>query len=96
MWLLGIELRTFGRAVGALNHQAISPAPANDFLKRPGSAFSWVDRRIFLSPAFHPVLANFPSCKAGVRSLGNMKSLHYLPQTIISEWNFATAKIYFI
>ena len=26
MWLLGIELRTFGRAVSALNHQAISPA----------------------------------------------------------------------
>jgi hypothetical protein len=27
MWLLGFELRTFGRAVGALNHWAISPAP---------------------------------------------------------------------
>jgi len=27
MWLLGIELRTSGRAVGALNHWAISPAP---------------------------------------------------------------------
>jgi hypothetical protein len=27
MWLLGIELRTFGKAVGALNHGAISPAP---------------------------------------------------------------------
>jgi hypothetical protein len=26
MWLLGFELRTSGRAVGALNHQAISPA----------------------------------------------------------------------
>jgi hypothetical protein len=26
MWLLGIELRTSGRAVGALNHWAISPA----------------------------------------------------------------------
>jgi hypothetical protein len=26
MWLLGFELRTFGRAVGALNHWAISPA----------------------------------------------------------------------
>jgi hypothetical protein len=27
MWLLGIELRTSGRAVSALNHWAISPAP---------------------------------------------------------------------
>jgi hypothetical protein len=26
MWLLGFELRTFGRAVGVLNHWAISPA----------------------------------------------------------------------
>jgi hypothetical protein len=25
MWLLGFELRTFGRVVGALNHCAISP-----------------------------------------------------------------------
>jgi hypothetical protein len=27
MWLLGIELRTSRRAVGGLNHWAISPAP---------------------------------------------------------------------
>ena len=27
MWLLGIELRTFGRAGSALNHWAISPVP---------------------------------------------------------------------
>jgi hypothetical protein len=27
MWLLGFELRTFGRAVSALTHWAISPAP---------------------------------------------------------------------
>ena len=26
MWLLGIELRTLGRAGNALNHRAISPA----------------------------------------------------------------------
>jgi hypothetical protein len=26
MWLLGFELRTFGRAVSALNHGVISPA----------------------------------------------------------------------
>jgi hypothetical protein len=31
MWLLGIELRTSGRAVGALNHWAISPAPLQIF-----------------------------------------------------------------
>jgi hypothetical protein len=29
MWLLGIELRTFGRAVSVLNRWAISPAPQN-------------------------------------------------------------------
>jgi hypothetical protein len=29
MWLLGIELRTSERAVGALNHGAISPAPTS-------------------------------------------------------------------
>jgi hypothetical protein len=28
MWLLGIELRTSGRAFSALNHWAISPAPS--------------------------------------------------------------------
>jgi hypothetical protein len=33
MWLLGFELRTSGRAVGALNHWAISPAPTPRFLK---------------------------------------------------------------
>jgi hypothetical protein len=33
MWLLGIELRTFRRAVSALNHWAISPAPRKDFKK---------------------------------------------------------------
>jgi hypothetical protein len=27
IWFLGIELRTSGRADGALNHWAISPAP---------------------------------------------------------------------
>jgi hypothetical protein len=33
MWLLGIELRTSGRAVGALNRWAISPAPETVFQK---------------------------------------------------------------
>jgi hypothetical protein len=32
MWLLGIELRTSGRAVSALNHWTISPAPGWKFL----------------------------------------------------------------
>jgi hypothetical protein len=32
MWLLGIELRTSGRAVSALNHRAISPVPEFLFL----------------------------------------------------------------
>jgi hypothetical protein len=36
MWLLGIELWTTGREVGALNHCAISPAPSMCFL-RPGA-----------------------------------------------------------
>jgi hypothetical protein len=31
MWLLGFELRTFGRAVGALNCWAILPAPKTKF-----------------------------------------------------------------
>jgi hypothetical protein len=31
MWLLGFELRTFGRAVSILNHWAISPAPKSVF-----------------------------------------------------------------
>ena len=34
MWLLGIELRTFGRAGNALNHWAISPALALAFWDR--------------------------------------------------------------
>jgi hypothetical protein len=32
MWLLGIELRTSGRAVSALNRRAISPAPGFVFI----------------------------------------------------------------
>jgi len=34
MWLLGFELRTSGRAVSALNHWAISPAPKDIFWGR--------------------------------------------------------------
>jgi hypothetical protein len=33
MWLLGFELRTFGRAIGAFNHGAISPALDMTFYK---------------------------------------------------------------
>jgi hypothetical protein len=43
MWLLGFELRTFRRAVGALNRWAISPAPAGRFLSsRPAWSTEWV------------------------------------------------------
>jgi hypothetical protein len=36
MWLLGIELRTSGRAVSVLNHRAISPAPTYTSLNASG------------------------------------------------------------
>ena len=41
MWLLGIELRTFGRADNALNHWAISPAPSVLFFN------SYSSRKLF-------------------------------------------------
>ena len=34
MWLLGFELRTYRRAVSALTHWAISPAPGDSLLRR--------------------------------------------------------------
>ena len=34
MWLLGIKLRTSGRAVNALNHWAISPAPKPTLIRQ--------------------------------------------------------------
>jgi hypothetical protein len=43
MWLLGFELGTFGRAVGALNHWAISPAPSL-------TSFVW---RLIFRPSIH-------------------------------------------
>ena len=49
MWLLGFELRTFGRAVSTLNHWAISPAPSSSSyvstqtLKKPVSRCCWHD-----------------------------------------------------
>jgi hypothetical protein len=44
MWLLGVELRTSGRAVGALNRWAISPAQENSFCQVLNGATvqSWV------------------------------------------------------
>ena len=33
-WLLGFELRTFGKVVGTLNHWAISPAPCSYFFNQ--------------------------------------------------------------
>jgi hypothetical protein len=35
MWLLGIELRTFGRAVSILNYKVISPALGASSLTEP-------------------------------------------------------------
>jgi hypothetical protein len=44
MWLLGIELSTSGRAVGALNHRAISPARGRTFKgeKNPHEIFQYL------------------------------------------------------
>jgi hypothetical protein len=39
MWLLGIELRTSGSTVSALNPWAISPAPLYFFLTKPVAFF---------------------------------------------------------
>jgi hypothetical protein len=57
MWLLGFELGTFLRAVGALNHWAISPAPsalvlscwAEQVSGQPGlhrEALSWIKQKL--------------------------------------------------
>ncbi|KAM7333790.1 hypothetical protein ACRRTK_007110 [Alexandromys fortis] len=46
MWLLGIELRTFGRAGNALNPSAISLAPEGYF-----------EMTCFLLPSFLPLLS---------------------------------------
>ena len=46
MWLLGFELRTFGRAVSALNHWAILPALLLFFL------FGWFLPWVWFIPAF--------------------------------------------
>ena len=46
MWLLGIELRTFGRAGNALNFWAISPAPKPDLcMSATSTGFSWCNDR---------------------------------------------------
>jgi hypothetical protein len=43
MWFLGFELRTFGRAVSALTHWAISPAPERvcSWVSVSRTAFEW-------------------------------------------------------
>jgi len=70
MWLLGIDLRTSGRAVNALNHRAISPAPHLILIHqnlpfRENKAGTWLriyGRILFISSLFgcfyrHPQLA---------------------------------------
>lgn len=39
MWMLGIQPRSFGRAVGSLNLGAISPAPATHDLETDVMAY---------------------------------------------------------
>jgi hypothetical protein len=51
MWLVGIELKTSGRAVSALNHWAISPALLLGTL-------SYIKGRAFELEKFH-ILSNF-------------------------------------
>jgi hypothetical protein len=55
MWLLGIEFRTSRRAVSALNHRAISPAPTPRFLN--GSHSDWKEMESQSSFGLH-----FPDC----------------------------------
>ena len=48
MWLLGIELRTSGRAVSALNHWAISPAHSCYYKLPTGAAGSQWSYEVYL------------------------------------------------
>jgi hypothetical protein len=50
MWLLGFELRTFGRAVGALNCWAISPAPVPGLFKYSMGMFMEEKKCYILAP----------------------------------------------
>lgn len=89
-WVTSAILKTFGRTASTQLLRHLS-SPAKDFLNAWVSFF--LGRQNGISErCLPPVLANFPSCKAGVRCLGNVKSLQNSLQAITSEWNIATAK----
>jgi hypothetical protein len=52
-WLLGIELRTSGRAAGAFNRWAISPAPVHSFYSNKKRAV-----RLDMQTLYAPVQGN--------------------------------------
>jgi len=63
MWLLGIELRTPGRAVVALNHWAIPPAQVISFLQE------WVTKQSALNTCTLP----FSNNRSGIKLNRNRK-----------------------
>ena len=52
MWLLGFDLRTFGRVVSALNHWAISPAPVTQIFKRGKNSLPYARKGFLLEAKF--------------------------------------------
>lgn len=89
-WLTSAILKSFGRAASTQLLRNLS-SPAKDFSKAWVSFF--LGRQNGISErCLPPVLANFPSCKAGVRCLGNVKLLQNLLLALTNEWNIATAK----
>jgi hypothetical protein len=68
MWLLGFELRTFGRAVSALSHEAIWPAPLSIFLKK--------DLFIYLFYLHEYTVAVFRPTRRGLQTPLQMVSHH--------------------
>lgn len=89
-WVTSAIFKSFGKAASTQLLRHLS-SPAKDLLKALVSFF--LGRQNDISEhCLPPILANFPSCKAGVRCLGNVKSLQNSLQAITSEWNIATAK----
>lgn len=89
-WVTSAILKSFGRTASTQLLRHLS-SPAKDFLNAWVSFF--LGRQNDISECcLPPILANFPSCKAGVRCLGNVKSLQNSLQAITSEWNIAIAK----
>ena len=92
-WVTSAIFKSFRRAASTQLLRHLS-SPAKDFLEAWVSFF--LSRQNDISEhCLPPVLANFPSCKAGVRCLGNVKSLQNSLQAITSEWKIATAKTSF-